>query len=73
MSSTLKDPVGRGEAAFLRPSAGPCEVHDWPTEELAKRLVTVARERHGKGGLNVCVECIRRARVDAARKAGISP
>jgi hypothetical protein len=50
---------------------GKCEAHEWPTEGLAKRLVQAMRERHGKGGLNVCVHCIQRARDEAKRVAGL--
>ena len=42
-----------------------CEVHAWPDEGLGARLVKAMRERHGKGGINVCAECVERAR-DAA-------
>jgi hypothetical protein len=40
-----------------------CEVHDWPTDGLARRLIDAMRERHGKGGVNACVDCIARARA----------
>jgi hypothetical protein len=54
---------------FMRESAGPCEVHTWPDEGLPARLVAAMRERHGKGGLNCCVDCIDRAKrvADAER------
>jgi len=48
-----------------------CEVHDWPTEGLPKRLVQAMRDRHGKGGLNVCKSCLVRARDEAKRRAGL--
>jgi hypothetical protein len=51
------------DALHVRPAVGPCEVHEWPTESLARRLVAAMRERHGKGGINACVECIVRARA----------
>lgn len=62
---TERIPIGNGEAVFLKESPGPCEVHDWPTEGLAPRLLAAMRERHGKGGINVCADCIGRARQDA--------
>ena len=58
-------PVGHGEAVFLQRGnerVG-CEVHDWTEEDFRQRLVTTMRERHGKGGLNVCVACLERARA----------
>jgi hypothetical protein len=61
---TTKMPVGNGESVFLTPKSGDarCEVHDWKDEEFETRLLPLMRERHGKGGLNVCVSCIERAR-----------
>lgn len=41
-----------------------CEVHDWTLEDFRTRLVPLLRERHGKGGLNVCVECVKRTREE---------
>jgi hypothetical protein len=56
----------------MRPSPplATCEIHDWPTEGLGRRLVATMRERHGKGGVNVCRDCVTRARGDA--KAEVS-
>lgn len=42
-----------------------CEIHDWPTEGLAQRLIDAARARHGKGGIDVCAACIERAHGQA--------
>ena len=39
-----------------------CEVHDWPVDGLAKRLINAMRQRFGKGGINVCHECLTRAK-----------
>lgn len=39
-----------------------CEVHSWTQDDFRTKLVPLLRERHGKGGLNVCSDCIRRAR-----------
>jgi hypothetical protein len=50
------------EAVFWRPAVGPCAVHDWPTEGMARRLVALMLEMHGRGGVDVCVDCLRRAR-----------
>jgi hypothetical protein len=40
-----------------------CEVHHWPTEGLARRLLVAMRVLHGRGGVNACVDCIERARA----------
>jgi len=59
------------ECVFIRPApADPCEVCRWPSEGLAARLVRAMRERHGKGGINVCIDCIKRARQNAFGKEG---
>ena len=44
------------------PRGATCDIHSWPTEGLAKRLIAAMQERHGKGGVNTCTECIVRAR-----------
>ncbi len=46
-----------------------CEIHDWPTEGLPRRLVTAMRAEHPKG-VNACVPCIERATVEAKREIG---
>lgn len=56
------------DAIHMRETTEPCEVHDWPTDGLGRRLVDEMRARHGKGGINVCRECIVRARDDATRR-----
>lgn len=58
----------RQEVAHVRLSEGPCECHEWPTEGLAKRLVELARERHGMGGVEVCRDCIARAHREQAER-----
>jgi hypothetical protein len=57
------------EVVHMRPMPDDtrCAVHDWPTEGLAKRLVQEMRATHGKGGVNVCVECIARAKRSLTR------
>ncbi len=51
------------EVVHVRPAVTQtCAVHDWPTEGLAKRLVERMRAAHGNGGVDVCVDCITRAR-----------
>lgn len=42
-----------------------CEIHDWPTKGLARRLITEMRIQHGKGGVNACSDCLVRAKADA--------
>lgn len=54
-----------GDAIHLRPSAGPCALCSLPTEGLGCHLVDLMRERHGKGGVNVCRPCVERAKQDA--------
>lgn len=55
--------MSRQEVAYVQPASGPCEVHAWETKDLAARLVQAMRERHGKGGINVCRDCLGRAKV----------
>lgn len=59
------------EVVHMGVATGPCDVCAWPTENVHRRLVDEMRERHGKGGVNVCLECIKRAHCEAARAAGI--
>lgn len=59
----------KGDYLHYRPCEGPCEAHDWPTEGMAQRLVIAMRDRQkqprGKGGFNVCLACLERARDGA--------
>lgn len=49
-----------------------CEIHDWPSNvDSARKFVAAMRERHGKGGINVCVDCI--ARLRKVLKPGEAP
>ena len=58
-------PVGGGKAVYLGPAAKQeCEVHDWPTLGLARRLVKAMRDLHPTG-VNACRDCITRAKEDA--------
>jgi hypothetical protein len=68
---TTKIPIGSGEVVFMKPGDDVvgCEVHDWPNEDFVKRVFDAMRERHGKGGLNVCRECLLRARALAKAAA----
>lgn len=54
------------EAVFIRglTNETPCETHDWPSEGMGKRLVEAMRATHPRG-INVCRDCIDRARRDA--------
>lgn len=63
--------VKRFDHLHVRPSIGPCQVHDWPTRDMAKRLLDEMRARHGKGGINVCIECLDRARSDAKQNTEV--
>lgn len=53
-----------GEALHIKgmPDDTTCEVHAWTLDDFRERLLPLMRERHGKGGVNVCVDCIERAR-----------
>lgn len=54
-------PVTPGEAVHMREATGPCEIHDWPDDGLPARLIARMRERHGKGGISACTDCLTRA------------
>lgn len=56
-----------GKRLKVKPSGGPCEVHDLPDAGLAKKMIELSRER-GAEGVNICAACIVRARD--AKKAG---
>lgn len=61
------------DVIHLRLEADPargCEVHEWTLDDFRTMLVPVLRARHGKGGLNACVECLRRARDGIAAAGG---
>ena len=65
----------RPEALHIR-QAKPgvdCEVHAWPTEGLARRLVDAMRAAHGKGGINVCRDCLTRARASLPGRLAPEP
>ena len=49
------------ESLFMREGTGACEVHDWTPEQWRRDFVRLLRERHGKGGLNACRECLLKA------------
>lgn len=54
------------EHQHIRPVVGgeeKCEVHDWPVEGLAKKLILAMRRAHGRGGITVCRACVERARA----------
>ncbi len=57
----------------MRPAEGPCETHEWSDEGMSRRLVDAMRERHGRGGITVCVECISRAKRIADVERGKAP
>ena len=57
-----RSPAGYDRAAYLGPAKNQtCEIHDWPTAGLARRLVTAMRDRHPTG-INSCRDCIARAK-----------
>ncbi len=47
---------------------GTCEVHDWPTEGLAKRLLAEMRRKREQGGVTLCAECVTRAKASVTRE-----
>lgn len=49
-----------------------CETHDWSIDRMRAELVPLMRARHGKGGVNVCVDCIERWKTWADWKRGIT-
>jgi hypothetical protein len=64
-----------GESIYIGPGveARGCEIHDWPTEGIAQRLVAEMRRTHCNGGVNACRECIDRAMASLPpRHAGSS-
>lgn len=63
----------RGFAATDAAASAMCQIHDWPDEGLAGRLLDAMRAAHGKGGINVCTECLLRARDDARARRCSSP
>lgn len=54
---------------------GECETHDWMIAQMQTELVPRLRARHGKGGVNVCVECVERWKrwADEQRAKGGRP
>ncbi len=50
-----------------------CEIHDWPMERKIREFVPLLRARHGKGGLNVCVDCIEAMKEEAGKRVGAPP
>lgn len=58
---TKRFATGRGEELRMRgKQEGSCQVHDWPDEGLADRLMQAMRDRHPKG-IDVCPPCLDRA------------
>ena len=61
-------PMARERIRICEVSEAECEVHDWPTEGLGKRMVEAMRASFPTG-VNVCRACVVRARDDARAKA----
>jgi len=57
-------------AVYIRdaPRGATCDVHSWPDEGLGHRLIHEMHARYGKGGVNVCRECLLRARDSVRSK-----
>lgn len=70
-SHVLKVPAGivgeTNEVVHIKPAApeAKCDIHEWPTPGLARRLLQAMRARHLTGGINACPDCISRAREEA--------
>ena len=54
------------------PAKAFCEVHNWPEDGLAKRIIVAARATY-PDGLNVCKHCVDRAKVDAEKALAQRP
>jgi len=50
---------------------GDCQVHQWPTRGMPRRLVEAMRATHPKG-INACTECVERAKAEADRERGLT-
>jgi hypothetical protein len=53
------------------PDDSVCEVHDWTLEKMSVALIPLMEARHGKGGVNACVECVNRWKKWADERRGI--
>lgn len=68
MRRDLKTPSGR-TVTVKGKTEGTCEVHDWATDGLARRLYQKMHDRRDSTrGVDVCPDCIERAKRDADRK-----
>lgn len=47
---------------------GTCQVHGWISKGMGKRLIQAMRDTHPTG-INVCIDCIARARLDAKQSS----
>ena len=54
--------MGDEVARVVPKASGDCQVHDLPTDGLARRVIRRAR---APGGVNLCSECAIRAKQDA--------
>lgn len=62
LTKQIKIPTGNGQAIFMKPAKGGCcVVHDWPTEGMGRLLVQAMKASYPVG-IDVCVECIKRAK-----------
>ena len=59
MSDPIKIPLRGGEAIYMRPVDERCVVHDLEDDERIERIRVGMRI---PGGINVCVDCLDRAR-----------
>jgi len=65
-------PIDGGTLHLRTKQTGSCQVHDWPTDGLYKRLVQAMRDRHPKG-IDVCPECLERALKDGRAAIALRP
>jgi hypothetical protein len=59
--------VSEPEFVHMKPAdaGASCWAHEQSTAGLAGRLLIEMRRSHGKGGVNVCRDCLKRAANDA--------
>ena len=67
MSEATKVRLSNGQTAYVRRGTGPCEVHEVSDEALPRTIVHLALRKHPIG-IDICQDCIHRARVSIDKK-----
>lgn len=63
----MSGPGNRTTAVGVRPARGEvCQIHEWPDRGIARRFVRAMRD---PTGVDVCVDCAHRAKLDACGAA----